>query len=239
MSDNQEPPTNPTDEQLEEWFKKYGALFRVQVLDRWFLFRYLTRREYRLLLMMDDEIERADRLCETVILWPPNYKVLDEDPAGLAESLSKEVLRQSGFADDMKERFESHHKMVADNIEPQMEAIIEYVFGNNGGKFDYYQDWSHEQLFESYQRALWILQVVEAKEHLATKPQEKPLTPQDVLKSLRKEAADEGRDPHNINMAEAMAKYRKLQRETAIRARTPEQQTPANRPPMAGVPGDS
>ena len=222
-----ESPSEPSNEMLESWFKKYGALFRIEILDKWYLFRYLTRREFKFLLMIEDEGVRQDELCETVVLWPPNFSILPTDKAGISESISKEVLKVSGFGTDVDQRFKQYEENITGNIEPQMEAVIEYVFGSNGGKFDQYQDWSQEEIFDTYQRAMWILRTVEAKQHLVAGPEKKQkvISAAEAVEMTKHKSGQEERSIANMTMAEAEAKHKKKQREDAMKAAVARKQT--------------
>jgi hypothetical protein len=149
-----EPQVMPNDEELREWIKEYGHVYHVLVDDCLYFFRRLTRREYQLVLQIDDECERSDEVCETCMLWPKDFKVDDAGPAGTPEVLCEHILKASGCV-NLRETQLAYATNIATDIESQMEAIIDHAFGGSGN-FARYKDWSHDQLCDAFAKAKFI-----------------------------------------------------------------------------------
>lgn len=183
-----------------------------------------------MLQYIEDPIERSDSLCETVVLWPENFRVDDID-AGVPEAITVGCLRDSGYTPEIREKKEELQQALLDNPEIQMESVIEYVFGTNGGKFDRYQEWSFDELVDSYERAMWILTFVEDKKYLsrqedqAAQKQKQNMTKDEIIARVKKGenpigGVDTSKTAKDITMADAQRAKAATQRQQAYRSVT-------------------
>ena len=149
-------PQSPSDAELEQWIQRYGRIYSFAHGGVGYWYRQLTRREYRLLLTLEEETVREEELVESCLLWPPGWSVDDhlDEPAGDIHVLAGQILGVSGCV-DLKKTWDAHRASVSSELEAQMESTIDHVFGG-GGNFRRYQDWSYDQLFEAYARAEWV-----------------------------------------------------------------------------------
>ena len=147
---------SPDEALIQEWIKRWGKLFTFTHGGVAYWYRQLTRREYRLLRGIEDELERDEQLVETCLLWPPDWTVAAhlDSPAGDIEVLASEIRVASGCS-DLRATSDEYRTVVGTDIEMQMEATIDYVFGG-GANFRRYTDWSYDQLFDTYARAEWV-----------------------------------------------------------------------------------
>lgn len=162
----------PPEEVIRAWIAEYGNIFIFQHLDQTFFYRRLTRREYKALLTIEEECDRSDEVCETCVLWPENYVVDLDGPAGLSEVLCAQILHDSGCA-DLKQRLDLYTNSIKEDVEAQMEAVIDYAF-SGGGNFARYQDWSHDQLFDAFARAQWAMEKLQGVQVGAAEEQAPP-----------------------------------------------------------------
>jgi hypothetical protein len=167
-----------TDEQYAVWLERYGAIFMFHHLGQNYIYRRLNRREYRAVMAIDDEVDRTEEVVQSCLLYPRGWKAASDlvqfGLAGIPDVLCEQILRSSGII-NMGEVFENYKNVVASDIEAQMEATIDHVF-SGGASFGRYQDWSHDQLFEAYARAEWVLVSIEGK-NIVAKKEEAPKKP--------------------------------------------------------------
>jgi hypothetical protein len=174
-------PQAPPEERFRSWIADYGAIFLFQHVEQIYIYRRLSRREYRAIIHIEDELERAEEVCETTLLWPEGWKAdapaVQDGPAGVPDAICAQVLNSSGII-DMEGRLGFYQGRIVEDFEAQMETMIDYAF-DGGGLFARYSDWSHDQLFDAYARACWILEATTPglKIQQSKKEEEKPIKP--------------------------------------------------------------
>ena len=94
-------------QQIAEWKAEFGKVFKSTVGDDVLIWRRLKRKEY--VTVMDDNFggkdltefaqiyARQEAIIKMVTLWPENVQELVEGTAGLATTLSDEIVLRSGF----------------------------------------------------------------------------------------------------------------------------------------------
>ena len=84
------------DQLIEDTFQKYTAVFFSEIEGQIFIFRPLTRKEYRDVLENQnmDDYSKQDAICKQVLLYPENFD-FDECSAGLPDILFKDILEKS------------------------------------------------------------------------------------------------------------------------------------------------
>ena len=93
----------PTKSKVEDWKKKFNSnVFMVEFEEQVFIFRSLSRLEYKKILNVEgssSEWSNEERVCETCILWPEDYghNEIINDKAGIASRLSEFIMEKSGF----------------------------------------------------------------------------------------------------------------------------------------------
>ena len=94
-------PGGPTLEQLNAWKEKYGSVYMTEFEEEAFIWRPLTRFEYKSILKLQnaDALFREERICETCVLWPEGYSYEDmaESKAGIPSLLAEQIMDASGF----------------------------------------------------------------------------------------------------------------------------------------------
>ncbi|PTY92881.1 hypothetical protein [Heyndrickxia sporothermodurans] len=97
------------DKQIQQWKKQWGKIFKTTVGGEAFIWRKLKRKEY-VEIMSNAEVEEAEeevlgsriykrqeRITKLVVLFPTDIESRIEENAGLATSISDEVIAKSGF----------------------------------------------------------------------------------------------------------------------------------------------
>lgn len=88
-------------EQLAEWKRKYGEVYRTTFIGRPFYYRAMTRPEYREHIVNStmDYNEREEFISSMCTLYPQEYDFAS-GPAGIASRLMELILDHSGFVTD-------------------------------------------------------------------------------------------------------------------------------------------
>lgn len=91
----------PTLNQVEEWKSRFNAIFCTEFEDTMFIWRTLTRLEYKEVLKVQnaDALYREERICEKCILWPEEYSFVQMSggKAGIPSILAEQIMEKSGF----------------------------------------------------------------------------------------------------------------------------------------------
>lgn len=95
-----------TTEQIAEWKKQFGHIYRTMVNGEGYVWHTLRRNEYVDIMKMqfDDNVDSAERMMtrqeeivRTVILWPEDIDRELTERGALATSLADEIMTKSGF----------------------------------------------------------------------------------------------------------------------------------------------
>lgn len=97
-------PGGPTWADVAEWKSKYGEIYHVSINGQDYIFRPLTRLEYKNIMRAreNDPYYREEKACETCVLWPKDFRgaVLANAPAGVPTILAEHIMERSGFTPD-------------------------------------------------------------------------------------------------------------------------------------------
>ena len=98
-------PVTLNRQQIDEWKKQYGKVFRTIIGSDAFIWHRLNRKDY-VSLMMDDSVsedederlyERQEMACKKAILWPENVDEILQDAGCIASNLGGVIMECSGF----------------------------------------------------------------------------------------------------------------------------------------------
>jgi hypothetical protein len=94
-------PDGPKMNLVEEWKSKYGAVYLTEFDEEVFLWRTLTRKEYKevMKVMQADTYYKEERICDKCILYPEGYNFLKmtHGKAGIPSLLAEQIMDKSGF----------------------------------------------------------------------------------------------------------------------------------------------
>lgn len=121
MKKTNEENVNLTEEEklqknIEEWKKQYYSIYEINIIGYRFIFRPLTRAEYKVLRKeaaainentdrndrIDFRIENEEKMSKIATLYPEpeELKEIIEGCAGVADILSDNIMYYSGFSDE-------------------------------------------------------------------------------------------------------------------------------------------
>lgn len=91
----------PTRQEVEEWKEKYGNVYFIPLSDRYYIFRGLTRAEYREAVNNQSlsMLDREELFTDKCVLFPRNYQTAKDKGgnAGIPSALTEVIMDKSGF----------------------------------------------------------------------------------------------------------------------------------------------
>ena len=144
--------------QFMDWKDKYWNLYYVEIEEQEFLFRELSRSEYKkaVRLYQEDPSVLEEYICQTAILEPADYD-FEECIAGIPTSLSNFILYESGFTEDTGKLTEymSKYRKEMETLDNQIACIIKEAFSDLS--IEEIENWPMEKTIWYYSRAEYIL----------------------------------------------------------------------------------
>lgn len=178
---------------IKEFRKEYENVYGVIINEGEFIFRELTRGEYQdLTEHFRNEYHFEESICETAILYPENYDFRQTGKAGLAKTLSAQILSLSGYAHpNQKIQMLEHYKNEMVEFDAQAETVISLVFQNV--RFEEMRNWPQTKFMKYLARSEWVMRelwkidrefkVIEAEETA-------PPTVEDLAAQVREQGGD-------------------------------------------------
>lgn len=147
--------------QLEIWKEQYQAVWLTEINDIYFVWRGLTRAEYRKALeYYPDDFERSEYVCRLCVLDPVDVDYSADIYAGVPETLAEDILKESGFLSDSTkiEELIAKHEQEMQSFQNQISCIIVAAFP--ALNIEDVENWSLEKTIWHYSRATWILKEI-------------------------------------------------------------------------------
>lgn len=148
--------------QIEEWKDQYyGAVYVQEIGDVAYIFRGLTKAEYRRANdYYEDDYDRAEYVCRQCVLHPENTDYSLDMAAGVPELLTEEILKVSGFTLSQKEldvkMYQYEQEMTT--FDNQIACVIKEAFPDIS--LETIENWQFEQILWYYSRAKWVLETL-------------------------------------------------------------------------------
>lgn len=99
-------PGGPTKDEAEEMkAREGGELYMTRIMDDFYLWRPLRRKEYKMIMGMEnaDSFYREEAICQKCVVWPKNIGMtIRQGKAGIASVLSEVISEESGFTRDVQ-----------------------------------------------------------------------------------------------------------------------------------------
>lgn len=96
----------PYQSQVDAWKKQFGRIYKVTVEGEQYIFRKITRFEYKQIMSMpnSNELIREEAIAEICTLFPQeySYETMSEASAGIPSLISEHVMKRSGFSRDIQ-----------------------------------------------------------------------------------------------------------------------------------------
>lgn len=137
----------------------FGEVYSAEVEDDVYIFRILTRREYReILAVAQTESMVEEIVCQVAVLYPEGIDFAN-GAAGLPSLLAPHILQESGFGGADKSRmYLDKYRMEMTRFEAQAEVAIQAAFPHTTD--EEMQDWTVNEFMRKLARAEWLLQNV-------------------------------------------------------------------------------
>lgn len=148
--------------QIEAWKDQYyGAVYVTEIGDIPYVWRGLSRAEFkRANEYYTDDFERAEFVCRQCVLYPEVTDYSLEIFAGVPETLTEDILRESGFTLTVKQLdqkiMEYDQEMLT--FDNQISCIIKEAFPEIG--LEAIESWQFEKVLWYYARAKWTLESI-------------------------------------------------------------------------------
>lgn len=146
---------------LKQFKEQYDNVFSADIKDQQFIFRELTRKEYKSIVDDPylDDYALEETICKTAMLYPDNYDFSTRGRAGIAKALAAEITVVSGFAHpEQQVQMLDYYRQDMASFDSQAETIIQLVFPNVTEKE--MQNWTQEHLMKYLARAEWVMREI-------------------------------------------------------------------------------
>lgn len=165
---------NKVDVTLLNYYKDLYSghkIIYVRFLDTDFIFRTLTRKEYKYILQSQpSKMDIEDAICNTTCIYPEEYDFDTCGFAGLNEYVSDLLVELSGFKDIQFILNEYHQAKEMNNLEIQCMDLIKAFIPEY--TYEEMEDWTWEKLMKMTARAEAIAQLKGFDWHLQDQTEE-------------------------------------------------------------------
>lgn len=153
---------------VRDLMNEYGTIFLSNINDNVFIYKPLSRRDYKLILQNPSlmDIEKEDEVCRATVLWPEDID-WDEIEAGVPTALFEEILKNS-FMDDTDPDSVAHlieaYREEMELLDTQMACIISEAFPNYD--IEDIESWDMIKFCKIFSRAEWKLRNFRSADNL-------------------------------------------------------------------------
>lgn len=136
---------------------KYGEVYAAEVEEDLYIFRLLTRREYKEILMIADTEDMVQEItCQVAVIYPSDMNFATGD-AGLPGLLAPRIIEESGFSSQEKpQQYLEEYRYYMTTFEAQAEATIQAAFPHLTE--EEIESWTVGRFMKTLAKAEWILQ---------------------------------------------------------------------------------
>lgn len=182
-------------EVIRQLRRKYSRLYATIVGDDLYIWRPLTRKEYRRILQeASDEYEKEELVCQAAVVWPEGID-FSKGQAGVPGALAPIIIDESGYGDPNRiyETFEEYRADM-EHFEYQAEATIAAAFPQI--TFAEMEDWTIDQLLWHAVRAEWVLKNVHGRPvEFRLRPEEEKTSSESTPAEMAQQLREQGIDP--------------------------------------------
>lgn len=113
---------------MDKLYKEYDNIVCTNIMDELFVYRPISRHEYKAIMIADiEDYEKQDLICNTCVLYPENYD-WEDCIGGIPAELCNEILDKSCVSlEDMGILIEMYREEMLE-LENQMVCIIAKAF---------------------------------------------------------------------------------------------------------------
>lgn len=158
---------------LKHWKEQYDGhkIIYVRFLNEEFVFRSLTRKEYKLIIQtIGNRLDIEDAICNMSCIYPEDYDFSVSCFAGLNEYVASIIEKTSGF-DEIRSIFNMYyHFKEEDNLETQCMDLIKAFIPEY--TYEEMEEWTWEKLMKITVRAEKVAKLKGYDLHLEDKSEE-------------------------------------------------------------------
>lgn len=190
------------------WKNEYWNIYYIEMLGEEFLFRELSRAEYKrgIRLYKEDPTTLEEYVCSICVLEPEGYD-FSNCVAGIPSVLSDFILLESGFSEDTGKLagYMNKYRKEMETLDNQMACIIKEAFSDLS--IEEIENWSMEKTIWYYSRSEYILSLrgidlaIEVAGDKTIQESTKTKKPKDIKKPDIVEQSEEDRK-FDIHLAE-------------------------------------
>jgi hypothetical protein len=186
---------------LKKYKDEYGNVFAADIKDQQFIFRELTRKEYKRIVedTYGNNYEWEEAICSTVVLYPEEYDFYLRGRAGMTKTLAEEIVAISGFSHpDQQAEMLQYYRSDMINFDSQAETVIQLVFPNTTE--EEMENWTQEKLMKRLARAEWVMKEIwqmpfEFSKRNESEEDEEQETATPTIAEIGAEIREQGGDP--------------------------------------------
>lgn len=159
--------------------KTYSQVYVTNVSEFEFIWRPITRQEYRMLMMeTQNQKDLEDLVCNTAVISPEVD--FAEMPAGYAKTLAPIIVEESGYGgNQLVQQLLERSRQMLEQLEPQAEATIRAAFPSI--TFEEMANWSGSEFIFRLAQAEWVLKnIYQLPVSFDKQPEPEPLTPEQM-----------------------------------------------------------
>ncbi len=99
-------PGGPLQSEVNGWKKQFGKVYATEIEDDTYLWRPLSRFEYKEVMNVPNtnELSREEMICEICVIFPYEYtyESMINQPGGVPSMIAEQIMQKSGFTRKVK-----------------------------------------------------------------------------------------------------------------------------------------
>jgi len=182
-------------EKILEWKEKHWKIFYTRIADIDFIYRQISRKEYRLISeSLQGQLDQEDQTCKVCTLSPSNYN-FERGPAGVPSTLSGLIFESSGLTENSTEAVKetiTRYREEMKTFDNQIACIITEAFPQFS--IEEIENWPLEKSLWFMSRAEYVINELRAsiREHggivyQSYEPEPLPEDPKEKIKKRVKQ----------------------------------------------------
>lgn len=142
----------------DELSRQHSDIHVTQIQDRYFIWRPLSRREYRHIRTLELGPGKEEELiCALCVLWPEEYNWSNPEKAGHPTTVCNDILRYSGFVSwDETKLFLAEQEAELQTFNGMIDPVISAAFPSIRPEEP--QEWTMRHALWVFARAKWVLE---------------------------------------------------------------------------------
>ena len=145
---------------INDWKRQYTDIYLISIGDSDFIYRLITNKEYlELRNRYENRFTLSEKICELCVLDPEDYNWKEDELAGHVETLSTEILNNSGVVwnkDEIKEAMKQE--------EEELSSLTTLIMLTIKKSFPEYtleeiESWNFKKQLKLYSYAKWLINV--------------------------------------------------------------------------------